>query len=149
MSADDRRGVELLVVEDNPRDAELIVRAIRRRLGACSLHVSPDGADAVDFVRASGAHAARQGLLPPKAIFLDLKMPRVSGLEVLDAIRAGEQTRTIPVVVVTSSKQDADIRAAYDRGANSYIVKPVDFDNLTDTLGSAGAYWLAVNQPPR
>ena len=140
-------GVDILVVEDNPRDAELTVRAIRHCLASNTLFVSPDGADALDFVFGRGAHAHRRGAQPPRVILLDLKLPRLGGLEVLDALKSDEVTRTIPVVVVTSSRQEADIRAAYAKGANSYVVKPVEFEALMEAIGRIGTYWLSVNQP--
>ena len=140
-------GVDILVVEDNPRDAELTVRAIRHCLVSNTLRVSPDGVDALDFVFGRGAHAHRRGAPPPRVILLDLKLPRLGGLEVLDALKSDEVTRAIPVVVVTSSGQEADIRAAYAKGANSYVVKPVEFEALMDAIGRIGTYWLSVNQP--
>jgi two-component system response regulator len=140
-------GVDILLVEDNPRDVELTERAIRHCLTFNTLHVSPDGADALDFVFGRGAHAHRRGAPLPRVILLDLKLPRLGGLEVLDALRADELTRSIPVVVVTSSRQDADIRSAYAKGANSYVVKPVEFEALMEAIGRIGTYWLSVNQP--
>jgi two-component system, response regulator len=142
-------GVDILVVEDNPRDAELTVRAIRHCLASNTLRVSPDGADALDFIFGRGAHAHRRGAPPPRVIMLDLKLPRIGGLDVLDALKSDEVTRTIPVVVVTSSSQDADIRAAYAKGANSYVIKPVEFEALMEAIGRIGTYWLSVNQPMR
>jgi two-component system response regulator len=140
-------GVDILVVEDNPRDAELTMRAIRHCLASHTLRLSPDGVDALDFVFGRGAHAHRRGAPPPRVILLDLKLPRLGGLEVIDALKSDEATRTIPVVVVTSSRQEADIRAAYAKGANSYVVKPVEFEALMEAIGRIGTYWLSVNQP--
>jgi two-component system response regulator len=136
------------VVEDNPRDAELMVRAIMKRHVANLLHVVEDGAEALEYIFCSGAYAHRDPSRPPKVILLDLKLPKVSGLEVLKAIKAEERTRAIPVVVVSSSREDPDIAAAYALGANSYVVKPVDFDAFVDAMSNLGLYWLLVNQPP-
>ncbi len=141
--------VDILLVEDNPRDAELIARAFRKAGIANLLSVVEDGAEALDFVFCRNAHADRELSAPPKVILLDLKLPKMDGLEVLKAIRADERTRTIPVVVVTSSKEDPDIKAAYALGANSYVVKPVSSDAFFDAVSKLGMYWLLVNQPPR
>ncbi|MBI5444543.1 MAG: response regulator [Deltaproteobacteria bacterium] len=139
--------VDILLVEDNPRDAELTVRAIRKRNLANPLHLVEDGAQALEFVFGRGAYAGRDPRRPPRVILLDLKLPKVSGLEVLQAIKSDERTRSIPVVVVTSSREDPDVQAAYALGANSYVVKPVDFDAFFDAMSSLGLYWLLVNQP--
>jgi two-component system, response regulator len=149
MNVEAATGIDILVIEDNPRDAELTVRAIRHCLSSNTVHVAPDCADALDFVFGRGAHEHRRGAPPPKVILLDLKLPRLGGLEVLDALKTDDRTRAIPVVVVTSSRQDADIRSAYAKGANSYVVKPVEFDTLMEAIGSIGTYWLSVNQPIR
>lgn len=139
--------VDILLVEDNPRDAELTVRALKKRNLANPLHIVEDGAQALDFLFCNGAYANRERCRPPKVIFLDLKLPKVSGLEVLRTIKSDEQTRTIPVVVVTSSREDPDVAEAYALGANSYVVKPVDFDAFVDAMSNLGLYWLVVNQP--
>ena len=149
MSENPAAGGDILLVEDDRRDAELMVRAIRQRVAKASLHVVRDGAEALDFIFGRGGGESRALPRLPKVVFLDLKLPRVAGLDVLDALRRDDRTRAIPVVVVTSSRQDGDIRAAYARGVNSYVVKPVDFDALMDTIGSVGAYWLTVNLPHR
>ena len=140
--------VDILLVEDNPRDAEMITRAIRKQNIANPLSVVEDGAEALDFIFCRGAYANRNISSPPKVVLLDLKLPKVDGLEVLKAIKADERTRTIPVVIVTSSKEDPDIKAAYALGANSYVVKPVGFDAFLDAMSSPGLYWLLMNQPP-
>jgi two-component system, response regulator len=142
-------AVDILLVEDNPRDAELTMRALRKRSIANPLHVVEDGAAALDFIFCRGAYADRNISRPPKVILLDLKLPKLSGLEVLRAIKSEERTRTIPVVVVTSSQEDPDIAAAYALGANSYVVKPVDFEAFLDAMTSLGLYWLLVNHPPK
>jgi two-component system response regulator len=140
--------VDILLVEDNPRDAELTIRALKKRNLANQLFVAEDGAEALDFIFCRGAYAQRDMLEPPKIVLLDLKLPKVNGLEVLRAIKADERTRTIPVVILTSSREDPDIKAAYDLGANSYVVKPVDFDAFLEAMSHVGFYWLLVNQPP-
>jgi two-component system, response regulator len=141
--------VDILLVEDNPNDAELTIRAIRKRNIANPLLVVEDGAEALDFVFCRGAYVERNCLKPPKVILLDLKLPKLGGLEVLKAIKANERTRRIPVVVVTSSPEEHDIKTAYDLGANSYVVKPVGFDAFQEMMGTVGRYWLLVNQPPQ
>jgi two-component system, response regulator len=141
--------VDILLVEDNPRDAELTIRAIKKRNLANPLHVVEDGAEALDFIFCRGAYAGRDVSRPPKVILLDLKLPKMSGLEVLKVIKSEERTRAVPVVVVTSSQEDPDIQAAYALGANSYVVKPVDFDAFLDAMSNLGLYWLLVNQSPK
>jgi two-component system response regulator len=141
--------VDILLVEDNPRDAELTIRALKKRNIANPVHVVEDGAEALDFVFCRGVYAARNVLTPPKVILLDLKLPKVSGLEVLKVLKEDEKTQAIPVVIVTSSKEDPDIKSAYALGANSYVVKPVDFDAFVDAMSSLGLFWLLVNQPPK
>ncbi|GAB6272732.1 MAG TPA: two-component system response regulator [Syntrophaceae bacterium] len=140
--------VDILLVEDNPHDAELTIRAIRKRNILNPFHVMEDGAEALDFLFCRGAYQERDCLKLPKVILLDLKLPKLNGLEVLKAVKSDERTRTIPVVVVTSSREDPDIKTAYALGANSYVVKPVDFGAFLEAMSSLGLYWLLVNQPP-
>ena len=140
--------IDILLVEDNPQDAELMIRALRKRNILNPLHVVEDGAAALDFIFCRGAYADRDGAKPPKAILLDLKLPKLGGLEVLQALKADDQTRKIPVVVVTSSREDPDIQAAYALGANSYVVKPVGFADFMEAMSNLGLYWLLINQPP-
>ena len=140
---------DILLVEDNPRDLELILRALKKRHIANPVHSVEDGAAALDFIFCRGAYAGRSFSKPPRVILLDLKLPKVNGLEVLKEIKSDERTRSIPVVVVTSSQEDPDIKAAYALGANSYVVKPVDFDAFLEAVSSMGLYWLLVNQPPK
>ncbi|HOG18013.1 MAG: Response regulator rcp1 [Syntrophaceae bacterium PtaU1.Bin231] len=140
--------IDILLVEDNPRDAEMTIRALKKRNLANPLHVVEDGEEALDFIFCRGAYEGRTGLNLPKVILLDLKLPKVNGLEVLKALKSDERMKSIPVVVVTSSKEDPDIKAAYALGANSYVIKPVDFDDFLDAMSSLGLYWLLVNQPP-
>ncbi|HOW85222.1 MAG TPA: response regulator [Candidatus Aminicenantes bacterium] len=140
--------VDVLLVEDNPADAELTIRALGRRDLAGRLHTVEDGAEALDFLFGRGAYAPRGAGLPPKVILLDLKLSRIGGMEFLRTVKRDERTRTIPVVVVSSSREDRDIREAYDLGANGYVVKPVDYGSFMEALGTLGLYWLVVNQPP-
>ena len=145
----DTEAVDILLVEDNPQDAELTTRALKKNNLANRLFTVEDGAEALDFVFCRGKYATREAGHSPKVVLLDLKLPKVSGLEVLRALKQDERTRAIPVVVVTSSREDPDIKTAYSLGANSYVVKPVDFDAFAEAVSSLGLYWLLVNQPPR
>jgi two-component system, response regulator len=141
------QAVDILLVEDNPQDAELTIRALKKCNLANRLHHVEDGAEALDFLFRRGAYAQLEPSAQPKIVLLDLKLPKVGGLEVLTAIKADPKTRSIPVVVVTSSSQDPDIQAAYDLGANSYVVKPVNFDDFFNAMNHLGFYWLMLNQP--
>ena len=140
-------GIEILLVEDNPRDVEMTVRALKKRNLANNVHVAKDGAEALDFLFTTGAHVDRHPNHTPKVVLLDLKLPKVSGLEVLKKLKADERTRTIPVVVLTSSQEEKDMVESYRLGVNSYIVKPVDFDKFVEAIGEIGLYWLLVNKP--
>jgi two-component system response regulator len=141
--------VDVLLVEDNPRDAELTIRSLTKHNLANNIFIVEDGAEALDFIFCRGKYAERDIMKPPKVIFLDLKLPRVDGLEVLREAKRDERTRSIPVVMVTSSREDPDIRAAYQLGVNSYVTKPVDFDSFAEAVSKLGLYWLLVNQPPK
>jgi two-component system response regulator len=140
-------AVEILLVEDNPRDAELTIRALKKKNLANSLYHVEDGVEALDFLFARGRYADRDINDPPKVVLLDLKLPRIDGLEVLTAIKADERTQAIPVVIVTSSAEDPDVNKAYQLGANSYVIKPVQFDSFMDAMVRVGIYWLMVNHP--
>jgi two-component system response regulator len=140
--------IDILLVEDNPQDAELTIRALKGRNLANQLLVVEDGPEALDFVFCRGQYADRQMAHPPKVILLDLRLPKLNGLEVLREIKADPRTRSIPVVMVTSSQEDPDIKAAYELGANSYVVKPVEFDAFMNATSNLGLYWLLVNQAP-
>jgi two-component system, response regulator len=145
-------GVEILLVEDNPRDAELALRALQKRNLADKLVWVRDGAAALEFIFGSSANSGTNGSEKvrhrPKVILLDLKLPKLDGLEVLRRLKANEQARTIPVVVLTSSVQEQDIVRSYHLGVNSYVVKPVNFDNFSEAVAQLGMYWLLLNQPP-
>lgn len=142
------RQVEILLVEDNPDDVELTLHALRKENLANSIHVARDGEEALEFLFCSGVHAGRSFEHPPKLILLDLKLPKVDGMEVLRRLKADPRTRMIPVVILTSSKEERDLVMGYNLGANSYIQKPVDFDQFRQTVKSVGLYWLVINQPP-
>jgi two-component system response regulator len=142
-------AVDILLVEDNPHDAELTSRALKKHSLANRLVTVADGAEALDLIFCRGKYEGRSIACPPKVVLLDLKLPKVDGLEVLRALKRDERTRSIPVVIVTSSREDPDIKAAYALGANSYVVKPVEFDAFADAVSNLGLYWLLVNQPPR
>ena len=141
--------IEILLVEDNPNDAALTMRALTRNHIANHVEVVEDGVEALDFLFNRGKYEDRVNQSLPRGVFLDLKLPKVNGMEVLKEIRANETTRKLPVVVVTSSKEDPDIRNAYENGANSYVVKPVDFDAFLKAISDLGMYWLLLNEPPK
>lgn len=145
----DSNVVEILLVEDNPRDAELTIRALKKKHLANKLVHVEDGVDALDFLFARGKFADRNMDDSPKVILLDLKLPRINGLEVLRAIKEDDRTRVIPVVIVTSSAEDPDVSAAYKLGANSYVIKPVQFEAFIEAMSKLGIYWLMVNHPPK
>ena len=139
--------VEVLLVEDNPRDAELTIRALKRHNLANRLFHVTDGAEALDFLFGRGKYEGRRVDISPKVVLLDLKLPRVNGLEVLRSMKSDPNLHTVPVVMVTSSAEDPDIRAAYDLGANGYVIKPVQFDSFIEAMSKVGIYWLMVNHP--
>ncbi len=140
--------VEILLVEDNPADAEFTIRALKKNNLANRLVTVTDGEEALDFIFARGAFSSRTVENGPKVILLDLKLPKVDGLEVLQAIKSDPRTKIFPVVVLTSSKEENDIVESYRLGVNSYIVKPVDFDKFIAAVRDLGLYWLLLNQPP-
>jgi len=133
--------VEILLVEDNPNDAELTLRALKQRKLANQVHLCRDGAEAMEFFDAAGP--------VPKVVLLDLKLPKMDGLEVLRRLKADQRTKAIPVVILTSSREEPDIERAYELGANSYIVKPVDFEAFARAVSEVGLYWLLLNHPPQ
>lgn len=141
-------SVEILLVEDNMSDAELTIRALKKQNLTNNLIHLKNGAEALDFIFARGPYSARDAEKFPKVILLDLKMPKVNGLEVLHKIREDERTRKIPVVILTSSKEDPDIEKCYELGVNSYIVKPVEFNDFSKAVSDLGFYWLLLNQVP-
>jgi two-component system response regulator len=141
-------SIEILLVEDNPNDVHLTLHALKKNKLSNNIQVVRDGAEALEFLFCTGAYADREINHTPKVILLDLKLPKVDGLEVLQRIKADERTRSIPVVVLTSSGEERDIVESYRLGVNSYITKPVDFEQFTEAVRQLGLYWLLLNQPP-
>jgi two-component system, response regulator len=140
--------VELLLVEDDPNDVELTLIALRKHKLANKIHVVRDGEEALDFLFSRGAYAHRSTNGPPKVILLDLKLPKVSGLEVLKAVKSDPRTQVVPVVVMTSSREQRDMVEGYRLGVNSYIQKPIDFNQFQAIIKDLGYYWLVLNQGP-
>jgi two-component system response regulator len=141
--------VEILLVEDNPADAEMTLRALRRNNLANKVYWVKDGEQALEFMFRTGAYANRDPVSIPKLVMLDIKMPKVDGIEVLRRIKANEETRTVPVVVMTSSNEERDVVESYRLGVNSYIVKPVQFESFLETVAKIGLYWVITNRVPR
>jgi two-component system response regulator len=139
-------GVEILLAEDNPRDAEMTMRALRKINFANRLHWVRDGEEAMDYLLATGKYEGRNVSVNPKLVLLDIKMPKVDGIEVLRRIKASESLKTIPVVVMTSSAEEKDLLDAYGLGVNSYIVKPVQFPAFIETVANVGLYWILTNR---
>lgn len=140
--------VEVLLIEDSPTDAELCTRALKKHKLANDLVWVKDGAEALDFLFARGSYSGRDMMYPPKLVLLDLRLPKVDGLEVLRQVRADERLKTLPVVILSSSKEDRDIAESYRLGANSYVSKPVEFQEFADAVAKLGLYWLLINRPP-
>ena len=140
--------LDILLVEDNQDDVDLALHALRREKLANNILVVRDGEEALDCLFCRGDFQHRSFDHPPKLVLLDLKLPKVDGMEVLKQVKSDSRTRTIPVVVMTSSKEERDLVASYNLGANSYIQKPVDFDKFRETVKTVGLYWLVINQPP-
>jgi two-component system, response regulator len=143
-----QQQIEILLVEDSPDDVELTLHALRKENLADNIHVARDGEEAIEFLFGDGSNADRFGERPPRLILLDLKLPKVDGMEVLRRIKGDERTRMIPVVILTSSREERDLIEGYRLGVNSYIQKPVDFDQFRETVKTAGLYWLLINQQP-
>jgi two-component system response regulator len=141
-------NLDILLVEDNQDDMDLALHALRRGKLANSIFVARDGEEALDFIFCRGAFAQRSFDQPPKLVILDLKLPKVDGMEVLKQVKSDPRTKTIPVVIMTSSKEERDLVTGYNLGANSYIQKPVDFEQFRETVKTIGLYWLVINQPP-
>jgi two-component system response regulator len=140
--------VEILLVEDNPSDVELTLHALRSNNLANRIRVVRDGAEALEYMFCTGEYAGRSIGNGPKVVLLDLKLPKVDGLEVLRRIKSDPRTKSIPVVMVTSSREERDVVESYELGVNSYVVKPVDFEALTDAVRQLGMYWLIFNERP-
>ncbi len=142
------RAVEILLVEDNPNDVRLALHAFQQHHLANRVQVARDGAEALEFLFCTGRHADRKIENVPKLVLLDLKLPLVDGIEVLRQVKADPRTQMVPVVVMTTSREERDVVESYRLGVNSYIVKPVDFDQFTEAMKQLGFYWLLLNQPP-
>jgi CheY-like chemotaxis protein len=142
-------AVQILIVEDTPEDLELALRALRKANLSNRIQVARDGAEAIEFIFAEGAHSGRNVENRPKVILLDLKLPKIDGMEVLRRLKSDPRTKAIPVVVLTSSKEQKDVVESYQLGVNSYIVKPVNFEGFVAAVQDLGMYWLLLNQPPR
>jgi CheY-like chemotaxis protein len=148
MMADFTREAEILLVEDNPDDVELTQHALRAGKLCNSIHVARDGEEALDFLFCRGSYVDRSFDHPVQLVLLDLKLPKVDGIEVLRALKSDTRTRRIPVIILTSSREENDLIRSYDLGANSYAQKPVDFEEFRDAIRHLGLYWLVVNIPP-
>jgi two-component system, response regulator len=144
----EQNHTEILLVEDNPADAELTVHALARNQLTNNIHVVRDGEEALDFLFCRGHYADRNFEAPPRLVLLDVKLPKLNGLEVLEKVKHDPRTRAIPVVMLTSSREERDVTAGYHNGANSYIQKPLDFTEFRDTAKQLGLYWLAINVAP-
>lgn len=140
--------VEILLVEDNADDAEMAIHALRKKNLANKLIHLQDGEEALDFLFGTGKFAGRDVTIRPRLILLDLKMPKVDGMQVLAKVKSNDATKKIPVVILTSSKEDPDLSKCYELGANSFIVKPVEFDSFINAVTELGMYWMLLNQPP-
>lgn len=138
--------IEIVIVEDDPNDAELITRVLKKHNLANKLILLKDGVEALDFLFAEGAYANKHIDVSPKVILLDLKLPKLNGIEVLQRIRNNDRTKNIPVVVLTSSREDRDLRDAYDLGVNSYVTKPINFEEFAKAVAELGLYWLMLNK---
>jgi len=149
MGDPERKAIDVLLVEDNDDDLDLALRALKKRGLTQAVEVARDGSEAIDFLFGTGRYVGRNLSQMPRVIFLDIKLPRVGGMEVLKAVKGDPRTHDIPVVVLSSSNLAKDVKDSYALGANSYIVKPVDFDQFTATIGDVGAYWLTQNSVPQ
>ncbi|MCU1228322.1 MAG: response regulator receiver protein [Acidobacteria bacterium] len=141
-------SVEILIVEDSETDLELTLRALRQKNFANRIEVCRDGAEALDFIRGTGTFAGRNVNVQPRVVLLDLKLPKVDGIDVLRALKSDPATKSIPIVVLTSSAEERDRVESYNLGANSYIVKPVEFDDFARAISDVGFYWMVLNKPP-
>jgi two-component system, response regulator len=149
MTVEDISIVDILLIEDNPNDVELTLRALKKNNILNKIQVIDDGADAIDYLLRKGKYSNRNSKNEPKVIILDLKLPKINGLEILRLVKGEQNLKTIPVVVLTSSSEEQDVVESYKLGVNSYIVKPVDFEKFINAVKELGFYWLLLNQPPK
>ncbi len=140
------KTLEILYIEDNPSDIELTLRALKKHNVANSVQVIKDGEEALEYIFATGRYVERNTKENPKVILLDLKLPKVGGLEILKRLKSEEQTKTIPVVVLTSSREEKDMIESYEYGVNSYVVKPINFESFSEAVSALGLYWLLINE---
>jgi len=140
------KTLEILYIEDNPSDIELTLRALKKHNVANSVQIIKDGEEALEYIFATGQYIDRDVKDKPKVILLDLKLPKIGGLEILKRLKAEEHTRTIPVVVLTSSREEKDMIESYNYGVNSYVVKPINFDSFSEAVSALGLYWLLINE---
>ncbi len=145
----ENNAVEILIVEDTPQDLELTLRALKKAKLGNRIQIARDGAEALDFIFGEGPYSGRPVTAVPKVILLDLKLPKIDGIEVLRRVKSDDRTNSIPIVVLTSSKEQKDVVESYRLGVNSYIVKPVNFDGFAGAVQELGMYWLLLNQPPK
>ena len=138
----------ILLVEDNPDDVDLTLRALKRNNIVNEVVLAGDGVEALDYLFGTGAYAGRDTSATPRVVLLDLKLPKIDGLEVLRRLRSDERTKLLPIVVLTSSKEQQDLVESYSLGANSYVRKPVDFNQFVEAIRQLGLYWLVLNEPP-
>jgi CheY-like chemotaxis protein len=141
-------AIEILLVEDNPNDAELITRSLKKHHLANKIVLLKDGAEALEFLFAQGGSALNSGSRDPRVVLLDIKLPKIDGIEVLRRMKSDERTKEIPVVILTSSNEERDIKEAYTLGVNSFVTKPIKFDEFAKVVAELGMYWLMVNVPP-
>jgi CheY-like chemotaxis protein len=142
------RPVDILIVEDNPGDAELIIRSVSTQYPACEVYVAEDGEEALDFVYCRGKFSGRKPGKSLKVIFLDIKLPKINGFEVLREIKSHADTKSIPVVIISSSREDVDVKEAYELGANAFVLKPLEYERFTAVMQSTVSFWLSVNELP-
>jgi CheY-like chemotaxis protein len=142
-------AIEILIVEDNPNDLELTLHALKKYKIANRIQIARDGAEALDYLFETNTNGEVIAVQPPRLILLDLKLPKVDGLEVLQRIKADARTRTVPVVVMTSSREERDIVQSYQLGVNSFVTKPIDFSEFTEAIRQIGLYWMMLNEPPK
>lgn len=142
-----KKEVEIVIIEDDPNDAELIIRVLKKHNLANKLIHLKDGAEALDFLLADGSSAKKKVAAPPKVILLDLKLPKLNGIEVLQRLKSEDRTKNIPVVILTSSREDRDLKDAYNLGVNSYVTKPINFEEFAKAVADLGIYWMMLNKP--